>query len=104
MTVKCLNQYQKQCIASTYVHSNTSLSDLAFQYNTSNRTIGRVLNEFGLSGPLTRIEEDAKKVMRILKQFDVSPDTLSEVLEMRQAMLRPRTKQQPVLLFTSAYA
>lgn len=71
MTVKCLTQTQKDIIVLWYQKKIYNQKELAKHYNTSERTINRVLIEAGLATPVARIKGEAYQVMQVLKKYNI---------------------------------
>ena len=72
MTVKCLTQAQKDLIVHWYQKKIYNQKELAKNYNTSERTINRVLVEYGLATPVARIKGEAYQVMQVLKKYGIT--------------------------------
>jgi hypothetical protein len=84
MTVKTLNQVQKDRVAQLYVSKEiTCIKELAKLFYTSPRTIGRVLEERGLATPVPRLQGEAYRAMQLLKEHHVTVDQLKTMLEIR---------------------
>ena len=82
MSVKCLTQAQKDLIVHWYKQKTYNQKELAKNYNTSERTINRVLIEAGLATPVARIKGEAYQVMQLLKQYGItSVDQLKSQLD-----------------------
>ncbi len=71
MSVKCLTQTQKDMIVHWYQKKIYNQKELAKNYNTSERTINRVLIEAGLATPVARIKGEAYQVMQVLKKYNI---------------------------------
>ena len=71
MSVKCLTQAQKDQIVYWYKQKTYNQKELAKNYNTSERTINRVLIEYGLATPVARIKGEAYQVMQVLKKYNI---------------------------------
>ena len=71
MTVKCLTKNQKDMIVFWYQKKIYNQKELAKNYNTSERTINRVLVEYGLATPVSRIKGEAYQVMQVLKKYNI---------------------------------
>ena len=71
MTVKCLTKAQKDLIAHWYKNKIYSQKELAQKMATSERTINRVLVEYGLATPVARIKGEAYQVMQVLKKYNI---------------------------------
>ena len=81
MAVTSIHPYIKQQIAYDYVAKDGTIAYLARKYDTSPRTIGRVLKEFDLATPEEKQKAEANKVMTTLKEFNTAPDTLPLILK-----------------------
>ena len=82
MTVKCLNETQKNFVIKAYQAKHKSQKELAEYLNVSERTINRVLIEAGLATPVARIKGEAYQVMQLLKQYGItSVDQLKSQLD-----------------------
>ncbi len=71
MTVKCLNDVQKNFVIKAYQAKHKTQKELATYLNTSERTINRVLIEYGLATPVARIKGEAYQVMQVLKKYNI---------------------------------
>lgn len=80
MTVKCLTGLQKAQILKHYQAKEYDQKTLAMLYDTSARTINRVLIEAGVATPVERIKGDAYQVMQLLKEHAVDIPTLKDLL------------------------
>ena len=80
MTVKCLFQESKSLIITLYSTGNWQQKALAVEFNTSPRTINRVLVEAGLLTAVPRIQAEAYTVMQVLKKHGVDPSKLDQTL------------------------
>ena len=76
MTVRIFGIEAKDQICLAYAHKTMNLRELAYHYNTSTRTIGRVLEERGLATPVPRLKGEAYQAMKVLKEFDLTPTEL----------------------------
>lgn len=81
MSVKCLTKAQKDLIAHWYKNKIYSQKELTQKMATSERTINRVLIEYGLATPVARIKGEAYQVMQLLKKYGVDYATLNRVLQ-----------------------
>lgn len=68
MQVKCLTAEEKDQIVLAYTHKTLNLKELAKHFNSSPRTIGRVLEERGLATPVPRLKGEAYQVMKFLNE------------------------------------
>ncbi len=101
MTVRVLSQSQKDLIVTWYKQKIYTVSQLAKQYKTSTRTIGRVLEEAGLATPVPRLKGEAYQAMQVLKAYNMNVEQLKRALaapaltlENVQAFLRQCTPAQ----------
>ena len=81
MTVKCLSQAKKDLLATWYRNKVYNQKELAEKLNTSERTINRVLVEYGLATPVARIQGEAYHVMKLLKKHGMDLNSLKNLLE-----------------------
>lgn len=81
MSVKCLDKHQKNYIGFFYKNKKANQKQLAEQFNVSERTINRVLNEMGLATAVPRIKGEAYQVMQLLKKHGMDIQTLKNLLE-----------------------
>lgn len=72
MSVKCLNEAQKNFITLAYKSKHKSQKELAEYMGVSERTINRVLTEAGLATPVARIKGEAYQVMQLLKKYGIT--------------------------------
>ena len=71
MSVKCLTQAQKTTLITWYKNKMFNQKELAERFNTSERTVNRVLIEAGLATPVARIKGEAYQVMQVLKKYNI---------------------------------
>ena len=71
MSVKCLTQAQKTTLIAWYKNKMFNQKELAERFNTSERTVNRVLIEAGLATPVARIKGEAYQVMQVLKKYNI---------------------------------
>ena len=71
MSVKCLTQDQKYSLITLYKNKLFNQKQLAERFNTSERTVNRVLIEYGLATPVARIKGEAYQVMQVLKKYNI---------------------------------
>lgn len=83
ITVRCLTKAEKDLIVQQY-QNKASLKSLAFLFEVSTRTIGRVLEERDLLTPVPRIKGEAYKMMRLLKLAGIS-----DAEELKELLLPP---------------
>lgn len=81
MSVKCLTQAQKNLIVHWYKNKIYSQKELAQKMTTSERTINRVLVEYGLATPVARIKGEAYQVMQLLKKYGIDYITLEQIIK-----------------------
>lgn len=82
MSVKCLNEAQKNFVIKAYQAKHKTQKELSIYLNVSERTINRVLIEAGLATPVARIKGEAYQVMQLLKQYGItSVDQLKSQLD-----------------------
>jgi predicted adenine nucleotide alpha hydrolase (AANH) superfamily ATPase len=81
MSVKCLTKAQKDLIVFWYQNKIYCQKELAERTNTSERTINRVLVEYGLATPVARIKGEAYHVMQLLKKHGMDLNSLKNLLE-----------------------
>ena len=101
LTVKCLHASEKDAIVHAYTLKTLNLLELAKFFNTSTRTIGRVLEERGLATPVPRLKGEAHQVMRILHAYGLNADTLVAALERNAEPFLPTQYVQDYLLNAS---
>lgn len=80
MPVKCLCDLTKARIIAKYKLNRYQQKELALRFNTSERTINRVLIEAGLLTPVAQIKADAYNVMQVLKKHSIAPIMLDLIL------------------------
>lgn len=80
MSVKCLTKGQKDMIVYWYKNKIMTQKEIAARANTSERTINRVLVEYGLATPVARIKGEAYHVMQLLKEYGLDRDQLEIIL------------------------
>lgn len=95
MTVK-LGKHTKDNIRLVYTRKTLSIKEMTQFFGVSSRTIGRVLEEGGLATPVPRLQGDAYQVMQLLKKHNLTPVTLTAMLE--AAPLVPQIQDIPALL------
>ncbi len=89
MPVQCLSEAAKSVICGAYTNQRAKVSDLAYRWDTSPRTIRRILEERGLASPVPRLKGDAYQVMKLLQEFGIPADKLRSVLEQHQKAYAP---------------
>lgn len=90
MTVKILNKWEKKQICKAYLENGEYQSTLAYFYHVSPRTINRVLNEAGILTTVPRIKEEAKRVLNLMKEHNITYDELKDTLERRTRRLNKK--------------
>jgi hypothetical protein len=80
MTVKRFPEEIKDDICRAYSHKTLNLTELSKVFNTSSRTIGRILEERGLATPVPRLKGEAYTVMQILAKHNINAEQLERVL------------------------
>lgn len=83
ITVKSLSEHTKDDIVESYKSKHT-LASMAKMFNTSSRTIGRVLEERGLLTPVPRLQADAKAVMAIMEKRSLHAVDLDQIMGLLQ--------------------
>jgi Zn-dependent peptidase ImmA (M78 family) len=82
MTVKCLNEQQKNDIEVAYLNNYQNQKELAAMYGVSDRTINRVLVERGLLTPTERWTVEQQTILNIVRQHRLSVGRLIEALKL----------------------
>lgn len=82
MTVKKLSDAQKQAVVTIYTSNDKpkSIHELADLLGVSTRTIGRVLEEAGVTASKKIHTGEAAKVMRVLYKHKINADSLEAIL------------------------
>ena len=80
MTVRCFTQVQKDTIVDQYQRKIMSQKELALFYNTSERTINRILIEYGVATPVERIKGEAYHTMKLLERYKITLPLLNSIL------------------------
>lgn len=71
ITVKCFSELEKNLIVRDYMRRDMNLKQIAEAWQTSPRTINRVLTERGLATPVPRLKGEAYQVMQLLKDYGI---------------------------------
>ena len=71
MSVKILNEAQKNFVIKAYQGKHKTQKELSIYMNVSERSINRVLIEYGLATPVARIKGEAYQVMQVLKKYNI---------------------------------
>lgn len=95
MTVKCLNDIEKACIAYNYVHAGASSEELAKENNVSPRTINRVLVEKGVA-------RTPKRKPKVIPAAPVVP-LYTQQVELPITMVEPTFMEQVKGFFKSIF-
>jgi len=74
MSKRKLTDAQKDMIVLNFQHKRMTISKMAETLEVSTRTIGRVLTEAGLAGPITQVRENAAKFMKIMASYGITTD------------------------------
>ena len=85
MAVQCLTKQEKNYIGYFYSNKKATQKELAIQFEISERTINRVLNELGLATAVPRLKGEAYQVMQLLKKHGYTPASLKTLLESMNA-------------------
>ena len=80
-SVKCFTEHQKNYIVHFYKNKKMNIKQLAEHFETSPRTIGRVLDEYEVARPTARAKGEAYNVMKLLEQHHLNYATLKMMLE-----------------------
>lgn len=81
MTVKSIQPRDKSLIAMWYSNGMNTKQELAEIFQTSTRTVERVLIEEGvIQAPTPRITPRIRAYMQVLAEHDLTPEQLDEVL------------------------
>ena len=94
MTVKSLTNTKNTAIIEVYKSKTMNQKELATEFNTSERTINRVLIEAGLLTPVAQLKADAYNVMQVLKKHGIDPSKFEQTLATGYAL--PITQEQVV--------
>jgi hypothetical protein len=96
MTVKCLTTIQKGLVVNYFHRKLYNQTELAKMYNTSTRTIHRILVEAGVATTVPRIQGEAHKAMQLLKKHNLTVEDLEQLLASHQMQLQQiRTQSTP---------
>lgn len=101
MTVK-LAKHTKDNIRLVYTRKTLTIKEMTQFFGVSSRTIGRVLEEGGLATPVPRLKGEAHQVMLLLKKHNLTPVTLTALLE--APPLVPQIQDVPALLDKLTFA
>jgi len=82
MSVKCLSKIEKDAIIWSYLNHKSPLVNLAATFQTSTRTIGRVLEEAGLATPVPRLKGEGYLALQACKKHGIDPKDLDNILAM----------------------
>ena len=81
MSVKSISSPIKDEIVVAYRAKTLNQLELAQFFNTSPRTINRILEERGLATPVARIKGEAYQAMQLLKQYGLTVGDLKTMLD-----------------------
>lgn len=102
MTVKSLTPAQKKNIVYQWQTKQMNMTQLAAAYNTSTRTIGRVLIEAGVATHQERYEANKQAIYELTLKHQISYNQLRLMLEKTFPTNRNKpianTQQLPLLL------
>lgn len=80
MTVKSLPDYIKNELADTYLEKQHTQEQIAIRFETSERTVRRVLDEQGIDVSKRALAKRKKEYLTVLQRFDISPTQLEQAL------------------------
>jgi hypothetical protein len=80
MQVKCLTVATKDQIVADYT-AKMPLVEIAKKYETSPRTVGRVLEERGLATPVPRLKGEAYWAVKLMEEHGLALDELRTIVE-----------------------
>lgn len=95
MTVRSLSPAAKDEIARMHKEKTHNQKELATIFDTSERTINRVLQEKGLATAVPRIKGEAYRAMQLLKQYGISVEELEDILRAGLATKSTQATQTP---------
>lgn len=81
ITVKCLTEEDKDSFVRQYERKTMKMKDLAKVFDTSPRTLNRVLEERGLATPVPRLKGEAHQVMRLIGSYGLNAEKLGLLLK-----------------------
>jgi hypothetical protein len=85
MSKSKLTDAQKDMIVLNFQHKRMTITKMAETLEVSTRTIGRVLDERGLNGPVNAQRQQAAKALKIIKSYGIDSDAkLIGVLDILQ--------------------
>ena len=99
INVRCLNEHDKNAIVEVYLSHQPTLVALADAWDVSPRTIGRVLDERGIATPMPRVHAEARKVLKVLQQHNITVYELEDVLNVYRGKNQPIHARQQAALF-----
>lgn len=82
MTVKSFPSFIKDQVVKAYTQEKKTISWLAQFWNTSPRTIGRILEEYEIASPMARAKGEAYIALQACKKHGVDPHQLEQLLDM----------------------
>lgn len=80
ITVKCVDDFVKDGIVAMYQTKKYTIKNIAAIHSTSTRTVGRVLEEAGIALPREGARGEAKAVMKLLAERNVTSADLTAIL------------------------
>lgn len=81
MTVKSLNEQDKEAIGFMFKNQNASIKAIALTYNVSPRTISRILDELEIARPQALARGQAYHAMKTLEAHNMSVSGLQNLLK-----------------------
>lgn len=97
--VKSLSETSKDIIVNRYTQETNTLTELAKMFNTSRRTVGRVLQERGLASPVPRLQGKAYRAVKLMEKYDVNINELDNALRQYVGIAPHPHKKQKAALF-----
>lgn len=97
MAVTQFTKHDKANMAVHYVFGGSTISYIAGLYGTSPRTVGRILKELKVVTRRPSKPDPAKKVMKTLQDYQVSPEQLPAILQ-KWSDSKKRSAKIPALL------
>lgn len=81
MTVRTLTPNQKDTLVSWYSQKLYNQKQIAERFNTSERTVNRVLIERGLATPVARIKGEAHQLVKLVRSYGLTNADLEKLLQ-----------------------
>ena len=91
MAVKCVTDRKKDKICRQYLNGYTH-DRLAELYDISRRTVARILLEEGVLKEHNPYKAEEKRILKLVREFGLSPAKLRSVLLRNSAQQAPRQK------------